>query len=143
MVYDPTVRGAASRLGQRRGQHGLGHLSEQAARTGPLAVRLSAFGYPPSVTRMIVLPDTRRSGANADGASASGRTVPTVTVSRPQVSSPDERLLRADHAELVTLRVSQHNPGLCAGLPDIDPARSERQKALDLLVTILGAGGQV
>jgi hypothetical protein len=42
-----------------------------------LAGWLFAFCYPLSVTRMIVLPGTRRSGANADGASASGRTAPT------------------------------------------------------------------
>src|SRR5258708_22806016 len=47
------------------------------------ADRLSAFGYPPWVTRMIVLPDTRRPGANADGASASGRTAPMIGFSRP------------------------------------------------------------
>ena len=58
-------------------------------------------------------------------------------------SSSDERLFRADHAELVALRVGQYNPGLCASLPDVDPAGSESQEALDLLVAILGAGGHV
>src|SRR5215813_515254 len=52
---DPRRRGAESGA------------NEQAAPTGLLADRFSAFRYPPSVTRMIVLPGTRRSGANADG----------------------------------------------------------------------------
>jgi hypothetical protein len=43
-------------------------------------------GYPPSVIRMIVLPGVRRSGANAAGASASGRTAPTIGLSRPSLS---------------------------------------------------------
>ena len=37
----------------------------------------------------------------------------------------------------------QYSPGLCATLPDVDPPSSERQKALYLLVAILGAGGHV
>ncbi len=40
--------------------------NEEAVRVGSLADRLSAFGYPPCVTRMIVLPGIRRSGANAE-----------------------------------------------------------------------------
>ena len=43
-------------------------------------------GYPPSMIRMIVLPGMRRSGANAAGASASGRTAPTIGLSRPSLS---------------------------------------------------------
>jgi hypothetical protein len=69
-------------LTPRRRRAGSG-ANEQAAPSGPLADRLSAFGYPPCVTRMIVLPGTRGSGANADGTSASGRTAPTIGFSRP------------------------------------------------------------
>src|SRR5215470_19952905 len=47
-------------------------------RAGRPDARLFAFGYLPCVIRMIVLPATRRSGANADGTSASGRTAPTI-----------------------------------------------------------------
>lgn len=42
--------------------------------------------YPPSVMRMIVLPGVRRSGVNAAGASARGRTAPTIGLSRPSLS---------------------------------------------------------
>src|SRR5450759_5943938 len=54
-----------------------------------------------------------------------------------------ERLLRAYHAEFVALRVGQDHPGLSAGLPDVDPARPEREKALNLVVAILSAAGEV
>src|SRR5262249_57308788 len=50
-----------------------------------------------------------------------------------------ERLLRAHHAELVSLRVGQDGPGLSAGLPDVNPAGPECKKAVNLLVTILSA----
>src|SRR5215475_7917892 len=56
---------------------------------------------------------------------------------------PGERLLRAHDAELVSLRVGQDGPGLGAGLPDVDPAGPERNKTVDLLITIRGAAGQV
>src|SRR5260370_18978271 len=57
--------------------------------------------------------------------------------------SADERFLRAYDAELVALRVGQHGPGLRAGLPDVDPARPQREEALDLLVAVFGGGGEV
>ena len=46
----------------------------------------------------------------------------------------DERFLRAHDAELVSFRIGQDSPGLSAGLPDVDPARPEREKAVNLLV---------
>jgi hypothetical protein len=52
-------------------------------------------------------------------------------------------LLRANHAELVSLRIGEDRPGLCAGLPDVDPARPEREKALNLLVAVLRTAGEV
>jgi hypothetical protein len=55
----------------------------------------------------------------------------------------DERLLRAYHAELVSLGVGQDRPGFLAGLPDVDAARPEREQSLDLLVAVFGAAGQV
>ena len=42
----------------------------------------------------------------------------------------DERFLRAHDAELVSFRVGQDSPGLSAGLPDADPTRPEREKAV-------------
>ena len=39
--------------------------------------------------------------------------------------------------------VGKDGPGLSAGLADVDPARPEREKAVDLLVAIRGATGQV
>ena len=58
-------------------------------------------------------------------------------------ASSDERFLRAHDAELVSLRVGQDSPGFSAGLADAGPARPERKKAVDLLVAVRGAGGQV
>ena len=55
----------------------------------------------------------------------------------------DERFLRAHYAELVSLRIGQHSPGLSAGLPHVDPARPEREKAVDLLVAVRGGAGEV
>jgi hypothetical protein len=40
-------------------------------------------------------------------------------------------------------RVGQDSPGLSAGLPDAGPARPERQKAVDLLIAVRGAAGEV
>lgn len=37
----------------------------------------------------------------------------------------------AYHTELIALRVGQHGPGFGACLPDVHPARSQRQQALD------------
>src|SRR6266571_5812262 len=55
----------------------------------------------------------------------------------------DERFLRAHYAELVSLRVGQDSPGLSAGLPDVGPARPECKKAINLLITVRGAAGEV
>jgi len=52
-------------------------------------------------------------------------------------------LLRPYHAELVSLRVGQDRPGLSAGLPDVGAARAEREKTVNLLITVSGAAGQV
>jgi len=58
-------------------------------------------------------------------------------------ASLDERFLRAHDSELVSLRVGQDSPGLSAGLADVDPARPEHAKAVNLLIAIRGAAGQV
>src|SRR5262249_15402391 len=55
----------------------------------------------------------------------------------------DERVLRPDHAELVTFGIGQYRPRLFAGLPDIDTASAKADQALDLLVAILSTGCQV
>ena len=55
----------------------------------------------------------------------------------------DERFLQPHDAELVSLRVGENGPGLGAGLPDVDRARPERQKTVNLLITIRGAAGEV
>ena len=55
----------------------------------------------------------------------------------------DERFLRAHDTELVSLRVGQDSPGLSAGLPDVDPAGPERKKAVNLLIAVRGAAGEV
>jgi hypothetical protein len=57
--------------------------------------------------------------------------------------SEDERFLRAHYTELITLRVGKDSPGLLAGLPDIYPARPQREKALNLSVAIGGAAREV
>jgi hypothetical protein len=43
-------------------------------------------------------------------------------------------LLRTHDAELVSLRIGQDSPGFSARLPDVDPARSEGEKAVNLLM---------
>src|SRR5215813_1229075 len=60
-----------------------------------------------------------------------------------RLASTDERFLRAHDAELVSLGVGQDRPGLGAGLPDVGPARPEREQAVDLLVAVGGAAGEV
>jgi hypothetical protein len=55
----------------------------------------------------------------------------------------DERLLRAHDAELVYLKIGQDGTGFSAGLPDVGPARPEGKKAVDLLLAVGGAAGQV
>ena len=54
-----------------------------------------------------------------------------------------ERLFRAHDAELIPLRVGQDGPGLGAGLPDVDPARPERKQAVNLLIAVRSAAGEV
>jgi hypothetical protein len=56
-------------------------------------------GHPPSVIRMIVLPGVRRSGANAAGASASGRTAPIMGLSRASLSRWARSASRFDDEE--------------------------------------------
>src|SRR5208282_1783035 len=55
----------------------------------------------------------------------------------------DECFLRAHHAELVSLGVGQDSPGFSAGLPDVGAARSEREEAVNLLIAVRGAAGEV
>jgi len=45
-------------------------------------------------------------------------------------------------AELVSLRVGKDSPRLSAGLPDVDPARPERNKAVNLLIAVRGAADE-
>src|SRR5437016_2646956 len=54
-----------------------------------------------------------------------------------------ERFFRAHYAELVSLRVGQDGPGFSAGLPDVDPARPQRKKAINLLIAVRSAAGEV
>ena len=46
-------------------------------------------------------------------------------------------------AELVSLRIGQDSLGLSVGLADVDPARPEREKAVDLLIAVRGAASEV
>ena len=39
--------------------------------------------------------------------------------------------------------IGQDSPGLGAALADVDPARPERKKAVNLLIAVRGAAGQV
>ena len=64
-------------------------------------------------------------------------------LARAQRALTGERFLRAHYAELVSLRVGQDSPGLSAGLPDVDPARPECKKAINLLIAVRGAAGEV
>ena len=56
---------------------------------------------------------------------------------------PGECFLGAYHAELVSLGIGQDRPGLCASLPDVDPARPQRDKPLNFLVAVLRTAGQI
>jgi hypothetical protein len=55
----------------------------------------------------------------------------------------DKSFLRAHHAELVALRIGQDSPGLSATLADVDPAGPEREKAVNLLIAVRGAAGEI
>jgi len=59
------------------------------------------------------------------------------------LSLTDERFLRAHDAELVSLRVGKDSPGFSASLADAGPACPERKKAVNLLVAVRGAAGEV
>jgi hypothetical protein len=52
---------------------------------------------------------------------------------------PAPVLQRAEHAELVVLRVGQHDPRHVGGLSDRRPRRAESDQALDLGVLVLEA----
>ena len=43
----------------------------------------------------------------------------------------------------LAIRVGQDCPGFSAGLADVDPARPERKKAVNLLIAVRGAAGEV
>jgi len=43
----------------------------------------------------------------------------------------------------VSLWGGKDSPRLSAGLPDVDPARPERKKAVNLLIAVCGAAGEV
>ncbi len=58
-------------------------------------------------------------------------------------ASSDERFLWAHYAELVSLRAGKDSPGVSAGLADVDPACPKRKEAVDLLIAVRGAGGEV
>ena len=55
----------------------------------------------------------------------------------------DESFFRAHYAELVSLRIGKDSPGLSAGLPDVYVARPEREKAVNFLIAVRGAAGEV
>jgi len=42
-----------------------------------------------------------------------------------------------------SLRIGQDSPRLSTGLPDVDPARPERKKAVDRPIAVRGAAGEV
>ena len=50
---------------------------------------------------------------------------------------------RGQHAELVALRVLEHDPGLVTGLPDVRVPGPEGQEAGDLRPLVVGAEIQV
>jgi hypothetical protein len=47
------------------------------------------------------------------------------------------------HAEFVALGFGKHGPRLGAGLPDVHPAGTQRQDALDLGISVVGTGIEV
>lgn len=55
-------------------------------------------------------------------------------------ASARQRLLRANDAELVALRISEHRPRLVASLTDVDGSRPEGDEALNLRLTFAGSG---
>jgi len=58
-------------------------------------------------------------------------------------ASAGERFLRPHDAELVSLQVGEHCPGLGAGLPDVDRACPQRNEPVNLLKPVCRAAGQV
>src|SRR5919204_6999503 len=75
--------------------------------------------------------------------STSASTADRVRLRSQRSALSDERFLRAHDAELVSLRVGKDSPGLSATLPDVHPARPERDKAVNLLIAIRGTAGQI
>jgi hypothetical protein len=54
-----------------------------------------------------------------------------------------ECFLRAHHAELISLGIGKYCPRLITSLADVNAACSEREKAINLLIAVLGAACQV
>jgi len=59
------------------------------------------------------------------------------------VRSTGECFLRAHHAELISLGIGKYSPRLITSLADVNAACSERKKAVNLLIAVLGAARQV
>ena len=59
---------------------------------------------------------------------------------RTAVRSARQRLLGADDAELVALRIGHNGPSLVASLTDIEGSCPETDEAIDLRFTFRGAG---
>jgi hypothetical protein len=83
---------------------------------------------------MIVLPDTRRSGVNADGTSASGRTAPTIGFSRPD-RTRSARSASPNRSGSTTKKIARPSAGRTFGGPTIvtsvPPASNQRSRALE------------
>jgi hypothetical protein len=93
------------------------------------------------VARSLSVPRQRRQALAhvAESAGPANR----VDLSHQCGGSLGERFLRTYYAELVSLGIGQYSPGLCASLPDVDPACPECDKPLNLLVAVLGTAGQI
>jgi len=55
----------------------------------------------------------------------------------------NECFFRTYDAEFVALRVSQHSPGLRTCLSNVNPTGTQREKTLDLLISVCRTGGEV
>ena len=75
-------------------------------------------GKQPCVTLMIVLPGIRRLGANADGASASGRTAPLIGFSRPD-RTRSARSASRNRSGSTTKKIARPSAGHTFGGPTI------------------------
>ncbi len=82
---------------------------------------------------MIVLPGVRRSGANAAGASASGRTAPTIVLSRPSLSRWARSASR-DRSVSTTKKMARPSLGWTVGtlmvVTSVPPARTSAAEDL-------------